>query len=55
MKEFDLCENPSDYVFWDSFHLTEKVYKQFADQMWSGAEESRSAGPYNLKDLFQAL
>ncbi|KAF3451967.1 hypothetical protein FNV43_RR08063 [Rhamnella rubrinervis] len=55
VKEFDLCENPNDYLFWDSYHLTEKVYKQFADQMWSGTEDSRTVGSYNLKDLFQAL
>ncbi|XP_015902173.4 GDSL esterase/lipase 5 [Ziziphus jujuba] len=52
VKEFDLCENPNEYVFWDSFHLTEKVYKQFADQMWSGVEDSHTLGPYKLKDLF---
>lgn len=34
VKEFNLCENPSEFVFWDSYHLTEKAYKQMADQMW---------------------
>ncbi|XP_059643682.1 GDSL esterase/lipase 5-like [Cornus florida] len=51
VKEFQLCENPNDYVFWDSYHLTERVYKMMADQMWSGANR----GSYNLKDLFQCL
>ncbi|KAL0319479.1 UNVERIFIED_CONTAM: GDSL esterase/lipase 5 [Sesamum angustifolium] len=35
VKDFNLCENPSEFVFWDSYHLTEKAYKQMADQMWS--------------------
>ncbi|KAL5579654.1 hypothetical protein UlMin_012096 [Ulmus minor] len=51
VKEFHVCENPKEYVFWDSYHLTEKVYKQFADQMWRGT--GKSVRPYNLKDLFQ--
>lgn len=54
VKEFQLCENPKEFVFWDSFHLTERVYKQFALQMWSGASNS-ILGPYNLRDLFQSL
>ncbi|PON62539.1 Lipase [Trema orientale] len=54
VREFQLCENSNDYVFWDSYHLTEKVYKQLADQMWGGAGNSHTVGPYNLKDLFQA-
>ncbi|KAK9281405.1 hypothetical protein L1049_004306 [Liquidambar formosana] len=53
VKEFQLCKNPSEYVFWDSFHLTEKVYKQLADQMWRGTGNTHAVGPYNLKNLFQ--
>ncbi|CAK9179833.1 unnamed protein product [Ilex paraguariensis] len=49
VTEFQLCDNPKEHVFWDSYHLTERVYKQMADQMW--AENSK--GPYNLKTLFQ--
>ncbi|XP_062088462.1 GDSL esterase/lipase 5-like [Humulus lupulus] len=52
VKEYQLCENPSDHVFWDSFHLTEMVHKQFADEMWTGPQTS--LGPYTMKDLFQA-
>lgn len=56
VKEFELCENPNDYVYWDSFHLTEKVYKQLAHQMWSGeVVSSKAMGLYNLKDLFRDL
>ncbi|EEF29142.1 GDSL esterase/lipase 5 [Ricinus communis] len=53
VKEFELCENPNEYVFWDSFHLTERAYKQLADEMWSGLNGSKIVGPSNLKQLFQ--
>ncbi|XP_021819944.1 GDSL esterase/lipase 5-like [Prunus avium] len=53
VKEFELCENPNEHVFWDSLHLTEKVYKQLANQMWSGRPwDSNATGLYSLKDLF---
>ncbi|XP_034695566.1 GDSL esterase/lipase 5 [Vitis riparia] len=52
VKEFQLCENPSEYVLWDSFHLTEKLYKQLADEMWSGSPNSDVVRPYSLKNLF---
>ncbi|XP_010686111.2 GDSL esterase/lipase 5-like [Beta vulgaris subsp. vulgaris] len=48
VKYYELCENMKDYVFWDSAHLTEKTYKQLADEMWN----LRSYGSYNIKDLF---
>ncbi|KAI3455666.1 hypothetical protein Pfo_012329 [Paulownia fortunei] len=48
VKDFDLCENPSEFIFWDSYHLTERVYKQMADQMWSIATRK----PNSLKKLF---
>ncbi|KAK4427439.1 GDSL esterase/lipase 5 [Sesamum alatum] len=48
VKEFNLCENPSEFVFWDSYHLTEKAYKQMADQMWSIPPTE----PNSLRKLF---
>ncbi|XP_050210649.1 GDSL esterase/lipase 5-like [Mercurialis annua] len=36
--EFELCENSNDFVFWDSYHLTERAYKQLADEMWNGLQ-----------------
>ncbi|KAH7867425.1 hypothetical protein Vadar_033153 [Vaccinium darrowii] len=53
VKEFELCDNPSEYVFWDSIHLTEEAYKQMAEQMWAGGHSA--VKPYNLKNLFQCL
>ncbi|TQE09737.1 hypothetical protein C1H46_004694 [Malus baccata] len=57
VNEFELCENPNEYVFWDSLHLTEKVYKQFANEMWGGQPWNSKAtkGLHNLKSLFQDL
>ncbi|MBA0864443.1 hypothetical protein Goshw_002950 [Gossypium schwendimanii] len=54
VKEFQLCKHPQKYVFWDSLHLTERTYKQLADQMWGGAtSDSHDVGPYNIKQLFR--
>lgn len=51
MKEYELCENPSDFLYFDSFHPTEKVNEQIAKLFWSG--NSDITGPYNLKSLFE--
>ncbi|XP_050233913.1 GDSL esterase/lipase 5 [Mercurialis annua] len=53
VKEFNLCKNPNNYVFWDSFHLTEKAYMQLAIEMWNGLNTSHIIGPSNMKQLFQ--
>lgn len=54
VKKFELCENPNEYVFWDSFHVTEKTNRQLADQMWGGGVgHPHVLGPYNLMNLFQ--
>ncbi|KAF7142402.1 hypothetical protein RHSIM_Rhsim05G0088800 [Rhododendron simsii] len=47
VKEFELCDNPAEYVFWDSIHLTEETCEQMAAQMWSGGP--CAVKPYNLK------
>ncbi|KAM7483937.1 hypothetical protein LguiB_008520 [Lonicera macranthoides] len=51
VKEYEVCEEPREYVFWDSYHLTQTVYQQMAYQMWSGKHPT--TGPYNLKTMFQ--
>ena len=51
VKEYKLCENVTDHVFFDSAHPTEKVYQQFVELIWSGTPNI--IGPYNLKAFFE--
>lgn len=51
IKEFKLCEDPTQYLFFDSYHPNQKAYEQLAKLMWSGDEQIIK--PYNLKQLFQ--
>ncbi|KAK6236623.1 GDSL lipase/esterase - like 10 [Theobroma cacao] len=50
VKDYQLCDNADDHVWWDSFHPTERIHEQFAKALWSG--HPSSVGPYNLEDLF---
>lgn len=50
-EEYELCQNPSDYLYFDPSHLTEKAYEQIAKLLWSG--NSDITGPYNFKSLFE--
>ncbi|TXG61708.1 hypothetical protein EZV62_013071 [Acer yangbiense] len=52
VKEYELCENAEDYVWWDSFHPTEKIHEQFAKALWNGEPEPEPVGSYNLQRLF---
>ncbi|PKI50412.1 hypothetical protein CRG98_029162 [Punica granatum] len=49
--EYELCRDPSEYVFFDSIHPSERTYRQLAGLMWNGS--SPTAGPYNLRSLFK--
>lgn len=51
VKDYDLCENPSEYVFFDSVHTTDRAAQVISQFMWSGNQSI--AGPYNLKTLFE--
>ncbi|CAA0293389.1 unnamed protein product [Arabidopsis thaliana] len=48
---YDLCENVTDYLFFDSSHLTEKAHRQIAELIWNGPPNVTR--PYNLKALFE--
>ncbi|KAG6605294.1 GDSL esterase/lipase 1, partial [Cucurbita argyrosperma subsp. sororia] len=48
---FTHCDNLEDYVFFDSFHPTEKLFKQLAELIWSG--DAQIVKPYNFKQLFE--
>ncbi|RDX58056.1 GDSL esterase/lipase 5, partial [Mucuna pruriens] len=51
VKDYKLCENPKEYVFFDSVHPTQRVDQIVSQLMWSGNQSI--TGPYNLKTLFQ--
>lgn len=51
-KRFQLCDKPNEYLFWDSYHLTESVYKQLAARLWGYTSNSHNPGPYTIRDLF---
>ncbi|KAL9344025.1 hypothetical protein Peur_064456 [Populus x canadensis] len=50
-KVYQLCDNVSEYFFFDGIHPTEKANYQFAKLMWDGSPEI--VKPYNLKTLFE--
>ncbi|KAH6837502.1 hypothetical protein C2S53_001025 [Perilla frutescens var. hirtella] len=50
VTDYDLCDNADDYVWWDSFHPTERIHQQFAQALWDGPRAA--VGPYTLRDLF---
>nr|DAD45314.1 TPA_asm: hypothetical protein HUJ06_003544 [Nelumbo nucifera] len=54
VKEYQLCDDPNDYVFWDSFHLTDRAYQQMAEQMWNGTSPMVE-GNYNMKSFFESV
>ncbi|XP_039158500.1 GDSL esterase/lipase 5-like [Eucalyptus grandis] len=37
VREYSLCPNPEEYVFFDSYHPSERAYWQFAQLMWNGS------------------
>ncbi|QHO52320.1 hypothetical protein HN51_021267 [Arachis hypogaea] len=51
-KHFELCDKPNEYLFWDSYHLTESAYKQLATRMWAYTTNSHFLGPYTISDFF---
>ncbi|KAF7843662.1 GDSL esterase/lipase 5 [Senna tora] len=48
-KDYELCENPNEFLYFDSFHPTEKANEFFSKIIWNGNQ----SWPYNLKTLFQ--
>ncbi|KAL7223878.1 hypothetical protein ACSBR1_025356 [Camellia fascicularis] len=51
VKEYELCNNVSEYVLFDTTHPTERAYQQFASLMWNGTPST--VWSYNLKVLFE--
>ncbi|KAB1209149.1 GDSL esterase/lipase 2 [Morella rubra] len=51
VKEYELCDDPKEYVFFDSAHPSQTAHEQLAKLTWSGTPIH--TGTYNLKALFQ--
>ncbi|XP_016182726.1 GDSL esterase/lipase 5 isoform X1 [Arachis ipaensis] len=51
IKEYELCQNPNDYVFFDSHHPSDKACEYFAQLIWNGNYTFNK--PSNLNQLFQ--
>nr|XP_027114473.1 GDSL esterase/lipase 2-like [Coffea arabica] len=51
IKEYELCDNPQDYLSFDSGHPTQVANQLYAKLIWAGP--ANITGPYNLKSLFQ--
>lgn len=52
IEEYDLCDNVTEYLFFDDAHPNEKAYEQLAKLFWNGNPDV--AAPYNLKALFES-
>ncbi|MCD9559433.1 hypothetical protein HAX54_017390 [Datura stramonium] len=50
VKDYQLCKNPKDYVFFDATHPSESTYKQSAKLLWHGDPDV--TGPHSLKSFF---
>ncbi|GER28360.1 GDSL esterase/lipase [Striga asiatica] len=33
-KKYKVCEKPNEYLFWDSFHLTDRAYESITNDIW---------------------
>ncbi|KAK9923828.1 hypothetical protein M0R45_032228 [Rubus argutus] len=52
VTDYQLCDNVTEYVFFDSVHPTERVYEQISKFWWN--QSLSSTGTYfNLKKLFE--
>ncbi|XP_062008804.1 GDSL esterase/lipase 1-like [Rosa rugosa] len=48
---YELCSNPSEYVWFDGAHTTESANHQLAELIWNGPQNI--TGPYTVKKLFE--
>ncbi|KAA0053543.1 GDSL esterase/lipase 2-like [Cucumis melo var. makuwa] len=49
-EEYKLCNNPSQHLFFDATHFTDKANQLYAELLWNG--NLQTIKPYNLKTLF---
>lgn len=48
--KFTVCSNPTDYLWFDAGHPTEKADEQFSQEFWNGSSDI--VAPYNIKNLY---
>ncbi|KAL3366267.1 hypothetical protein AABB24_011094 [Solanum stoloniferum] len=51
VKEYELCNNVKDYLFFDSSHPSEQAYQKYSELLWNGTPDV--VAPYNLKSFFE--
>ncbi|KAJ9179454.1 hypothetical protein P3X46_011241 [Hevea brasiliensis] len=51
IEPYYVCNNPSEYVFFDGAHPCESANILFAELLWNGEPEITK--PYNMKQLFE--
>ncbi|KAJ9190451.1 hypothetical protein P3X46_001653 [Hevea brasiliensis] len=51
VKPYELCSEPSEYVWFDGGHPTEHAYAQLAKLVWKGGPKATK--PFNMKQLFE--
>ncbi|KAE7998992.1 hypothetical protein FH972_003480 [Carpinus fangiana] len=51
LKEYELCGNASEYLFFDAAHPSERANQQLANLLWNGNLDV--TWPHNLKALFE--
>ncbi|CAK9324761.1 unnamed protein product [Citrullus colocynthis] len=52
VKEYELCGNPKEHLFFDSNHGSDRAYQILAEMMWNG--DSNTSSPVNVKSLFHS-
>ncbi|KAI9119735.1 hypothetical protein K1719_009124 [Acacia pycnantha] len=50
---FEVCSNPSEYVWFDGGHTTDSANKRLAELIWNGSPQ-HVTGPYTVNQLFQS-
>ncbi|XAR49847.1 hypothetical protein NMG60_11004005 [Bertholletia excelsa] len=53
IEQYELCNKPSQYVFFDFAHATEMAHSQLAKIFWAGTPDV--VKPVNLKALFEQV
>ncbi|XP_054780204.1 GDSL esterase/lipase 1-like [Prosopis cineraria] len=51
-ETFQVCSNPSEYVWFDGGHTTDSANKKLAELIWHGSPHV--TGPYTVKQLFES-